>query len=448
MDYQINLPPHVRTLMKRFSDEGFLIYPVGGCVRDALLGKKISDWDFTTNATPDEMLVFLPEGKCENNFGTVLVPSEDGVFEITPFRTESMYTNNRHPSEVTWAQTLEEDVQRRDFTMNALAYDVQNATIIDLVNGVDDINNQIIRTVGNPYERFQEDALRMLRAIRFSAQLGFTLDPRTLQAIHDEAGRIQSISWERIRDEMTKLICSPYVSLRTFDMLRSTGLLAYILPELDVCFGVEQKSPNRHHTTDVATHLVNTLIHCPTTKPHVRWAALLHDIGKASTRLVDAQGVTTFHNHEIVGASLAEDIAHRLRMSRHDREAIVKLVRYHMFTVEDTQTDKAVRRFIRRIGKDLIQDMLDLRTADRLGSGTRETSWRTELFKKRILEVQEEPFEIRDLAIKGDFVMKTCGLQPGPKVGEILAQLFDDVIEGRVQNTQEALEKRLDEITS
>lgn len=446
MDYQINLPPHVRAIMKRFADHGFEMYPVGGCVRDALLDKHISDWDFTTNATPDDMLAFLPEGKCENDFGTVLVPHEDGVFEITPFRTESMYTNNRHPSEITWAQTLEEDVQRRDFTMNALAYDAQNTTIIDLVNGVDDINNQIIRTVGDPHERFTEDALRMLRAIRFSAQLGFTLDPHTLQAIGDEAERIRSISWERIRDEMTKLICSPHVSLNTFEMLRSTGLLAYILPELDACFGVEQVSPNRHHTTDVATHLINTLIHCPTTKPYVRWAALLHDIGKATTRLIDDRGVTTFHNHEIVGASLAENIAQRLRMSRHDRETIVKLVRYHMFTVEDTQTDKAVRRFIRRVGKEHIQDMLDLRTADRLGSGTRETSWRTELFKKRILEVQEQPFEIRDLAIKGDYIMKECGLKPGPRVGEILAQLFDDVIEGRIQNTHEALEKRLREI--
>lgn len=446
MDYQINLPPHVLSLARLFAEKGFKLYPVGGCVRDSLLRKEVTDWDFTTNATPEQMMSFMPLAKYENDFGTVLVPGDFGVMEITPFRTESMYENNRHPSSIEWATSLEEDVQRRDFTMNALAYDMQTQSILDHVQGHTDIQHKVIRTVGDPHARFQEDALRMLRAIRFSAQLDFTIEPLTLRAIHEEASRIKSISWERIRDEMTKIICAPHVSLDTFEVLRSTGLLGYILPELEACYGVEQASPNRHHTSDVATHLIRALVNCPSSSPAVRWATLLHDIGKASTREVDASGTTTFHNHEIIGAEQAEAIATRLRMSRKDKELIVRLVRYHMFSVEDTQTDKAIRRFIKRVGKEHIQDMLDLRTADRLGSGTPETSWRTELFKKRIVEVQEQPFEIRDLAIKGEHIMKELGLKPGPRIGELLAILFEDVVENRVPNTLEDLMNRLREI--
>jgi len=463
MAYQMDLPEHVRTFTDLFFDRGYRVYPVGGCVRDSLLGKLVVDWDFTTDCTPEMMLTFIPHAKYENSFGTVLVPiilsaDETQLFEITPFRTESMYTNNRHPDAIEWAKTLDEDVQRRDFTINALAYDIQSATIIDLVEGKHDLEARCIRAVGNPKIRFQEDALRMLRAIRFSAQLGFTIEEKTLLALSEQSHLIQNISWERIRDELTKIIMAPQKPEPSpqhstsdqpspFLLLHQTGLLKYILPELDACFGVDQKSPERHHQFDVGTHLVEALRNCPSTNPVVRWATLLHDIGKAQTRAVDPDtGITTFYNHEVVGAEQADALARRLKFSKKDRELLVNLIRQHMFSVEETQTDKSIRRFIRRVGKEHIQDMLDIRTADRLGSGTPETSWRTELFKKRIDDVQEMPFEIRDLAIKGEHIMEKLALKPSPIVGTILKALFEEVVDGTLTNELEALIARMEEL--
>lgn len=454
MAYQIDLPDHVVSFANLFFSKGYQVYPVGGCVRDSLLQKPITDWDFTTDCTPEKMLEFIPHAKYENSFGTVLVPIKLAdettiIFEITPFRTESMYTDSRHPGAIEWAKTIDEDVQRRDFTINAIAYDIQNKKLIDLVEGERDILARCIRAVGDPKIRFQEDALRMLRAIRFSAQLGFTIEENTFKALTELAPTIQNISWERIRDELNKIITAPQQgdSLSPFLLLHQSGLLAYILPELDACFGVDQKSPERHHTNDVATHLLDALRFCPSQNPIVRWATLLHDIGKAQTREVDPEsGITTFYNHEVVGAQQAEEIARRLRFSKKDRELLVKLVRYHMFSVEESQTDKSIRRFIRRVGKDHIQDMLDIRTSDRLGSGTPESSWRTELFKQRIIDVQKQPFEIRDLAIKGEHIMDRLGIKPSPAIGRILKALFDEVADGTLENELEPLLDRLEEI--
>lgn len=438
------LPPTIDVLMETFRKASYTIYVVGGPVRDMLLGKAIDNWDFATNATPDQILELFPDARYENDYGTVLVPftlkAEEprAMAEITPFRKEGTYKDNRHPDSVTWAKTIEEDVRRRDFTINAMAYD--GTELIDIVGGQDDLQRKIVRAVGEPEKRFIEDALRMLRAIRFATQLGFSIDPKTQEAISENAALLKNISWERIRDEFLKILASNRPAEGVL-LLHETGLLIHFLPEFEACFGVEQKSPERHHVHDVATHLIESLRHCPSADPITRLGALIHDIGKPLTRAIDEKGVTTFYDHEIVGAEMADVIAQRLRLSKDQRERLVKLVRYHMFAVTEEQTDKTIRRFIRKVGIETIQDLLDIRTGDRLGSGVPETSWRTELFKKRLEEVQHLPFTIHDLNISGEDVMKILDLQPGRKVGEVLERLFEMVDSGEVKNEEEALRK-------
>lgn len=441
MVQKLTLPGPVKEFMHTFRDNGFAIFVVGGPVRDMLMDTKVSDWDFATNATPQNILKLFAGSKYENTFGTVIVPFDGTVYEVTPFRREGRYSDNRHPDDIEWAETIEEDVLRRDFTMNALAYDGEK--LVDEVEGHSDIMSKTIRAVGKPSKRFEEDALRMIRAIRFYAQLGFDIEEKTLKAIQEKAPLIKNVSWERIHDEFMKILASDRAADAIL-LLKDAGLLEMIMPEFTRCFGVEQKSPGRHHTDDVGTHLIKTLRNCPSDDPVVRFAALIHDIGKTETRDIDKKtGITTFYNHEIVGANIANAIGERFRLSKKDRFKLVKLVRYHMFSVGEEQTDKAIRRFIRRIGKDNIQDMLDIRTGDRIGSGVPETSWRTELFKKRIVEVQKRPFEIRDLKINGNDVMQELGLKAGPEIGTILKALFEKVADGELKNEREFLLEEL-----
>lgn len=448
---QFTVPQFVEKFMNAFRENGYEIYIVGGPVRDMILGRPVTDWDFASNATPEQTLELFDNGKYENEFGTVLVPvhpedspdEENHVFEVTPYRHEGSYSDSRHPDSVTWAETIEEDVQRRDFTINALAFD--GSEVLDIVGGQKDIEDKLVKAVGDPNKRFEEDALRMMRAIRFAAQLGFIIDHPTLEAIQKNAQSIRDISWERIQDEFLKILASPNPADGVL-MLKSTGILPHIMPELQRCFGVEQKSPGRHHIYDVGTHSIEALRHCPSEDPITRFAALIHDIGKPETRDIDAEtGITTFYNHEIVGAQIAKNIAERFRLSKKNRNKLVTLVRYHMFSVSEDQTDKAVRRFIKRIGKENIEDMMDLRTGDRVGSGVPPTSWRTEAFKDKIIEVQKKPFEIRDLKIGGQDVMQELGIKPGPEIGRILSEIFELVADSQLQNDRETLLKKLNE---
>lgn len=441
----ITLPNHIIRFMNTFKKNGFAIYVVGGAVRDLLMGKAVANWDFTTDATPQEILKLFPDGFYNNQFGTVGIAQEiynkKYVFEVTTFRKEDAYKDKRHPSKITWAKTIQEDLARRDFTINAIAYDGKK--IIDPYDGQEDLKNKMIAAVGDPDRRFSEDALRLMRAVRFTSELGFLIDEKTRLSIQKNAQRITYISWERIRDELLKIMESVYPEEGILFM-KNTGLLGFILPELDVCFMIQQKSPKRHHIYDVGTHLVMSLKHCPSKDPIVRLAALLHDIGKAKTYRKDEKtGLITFYNHEVVGTKMAITIADRLHLSVKQKEKFVRLVQYHQFTVTELQTDKAVRRFIREVGKEYLQDMLDLRTADRLGSGATSTSWRLELFKKRLIEVQKQPFTVSDLKIDGNDVMRVLKIKPGPKVGEILKNLFDRVVEGKLKNEQGVLLKEL-----
>jgi len=446
----VKLPTDVLSFMKQIRESGFEVYVVGGAVRNLLLHREVTNWDFTTSATPEEILALFPDNFYHNTYGTVTVKLADNLFEITPFRKESNYEDNRHPAQIEWAKTLEEDLARRDFTINAMALRVVSLPqgkldyeINDLFEGKKHLEEKIIKTVGDPSKRFQEDGLRLMRAVRFASQLGFLIDEDTRKAMQENADRIKNISWERIRDELLKIIASDHPAEGIL-FLRNTNLLKHILPELDVAFSVPQKSPKRHHIYDVGTHMVMALAACPSKDPITRFATLLHDIGKVQTFRKDGEtGIITFYNHEVIGMQQATQIAARLRLSNDQKEKFVRLIQYHQFTVSEIQTDKAVRRFIREVGKEYLQDMLDLRTGDRIGSGSTPTSWRLDLFKKRLIEVQKEPFAVKDLKIDGTDVMKTLNIKPSKQVGDVLDALFEKVVNGKIKNEREELLKQI-----
>ncbi len=444
---EVQLPKPVQDILNKFDAAGFEIYIVGGAVRDFLMDRPVNDWDFTTNATPEEILKVVPEGFYDNVFGTVglVVPEFEKQFEITTYRTEQGYSDNRRPDKVSWGKSLEEDLSRRDFTINSLAL-TKNLKTIDLYKGQEDIDKKLIRAVGNADERFSEDALRMMRAVRIAAEIGFKIEEKTFEAIKKNAPLINKIAKERIKDELFKIIASPnpYDGMVLF---RDSGLSQEILPELEKCFGVEQKSPGRHHIYDVGTHLLMALKFCKSTDPITRFATLIHDIGKPQTYKKLPTGTITFYNHEMVSTKIAQNIADRLRLSRKETDKLVTLVRWHQFTVDERQTDSAIRRVIRNVGLENIDDMLALRVADRLGGGARETSWRLEEFKTRLVEVQKQPFAVKDLKINGNDVMKELNLKPGKEIGVILNKIFDEVVENKLENKKETLIDRLKTIS-
>ncbi|PIZ62233.1 hypothetical protein COY16_04885 [Candidatus Roizmanbacteria bacterium CG_4_10_14_0_2_um_filter_39_13] len=444
----LKLPNFVGGFMKQFSDARHKIFLVGGTVRGLIMDHPVNDWDFTTDATPQEIMKLFPHSYYNNQFGTVGIPMKQGedslVFEVTTHRKESEYTNVRHPDKVEWSKDLNEDLARRDFTINAIAYDGE--TLFDPYNGQKDISDRIIRAVGDPDKRLKEDALRLMRAIRQAAQLGFLIEKNTKDSIQKNSHLITSISWERIRDEFFKILSSKNPADGIL-FLRSAHILKSILPEVEAGFGVDQKSPQRHHIFDVGTHSVESLRHCPSEKVITRFATLIHDIGKVETyQKEEKTGIITFYNHEVVGEQQAAQIADRFKLSKEEKKQLVMLVRQHQFTVSEDQSDKALRRFIRQIGVENIDEMIALRTGDRLGSGAKETSWRTELFKKRLVEVQNVPFSIHDLKITGEDVMKELEIKPGPPVGEIMKQLFEMVDDEKLKNERKELLVELQKI--
>lgn len=450
----LTIPPIVTQSVATIHDAGFSVYLVGGCVRNILMGIDVTDWDLTTNATPDQIQTLFPDSYYENTYGTVKVPfdSEKKQFiEITTFRKESNYSDGRHPESVEWGNTIEDDLSRRDFTCNAIAIDISSGTfnselLVDPYDGQSDIKQKIIRAVGDPQERFAEDALRLMRAIRFATQLAFTIEENTWNAIVQTHALIEKVSWERIRDELLKILSSqtPDTGITLLD---DAKLLAYILPELIKGKGVSQERPGRHHVNDVYTHNLLALHHTPSTDPIVRLATLLHDVGKPDVAQADENGLVIFHNHEVVGAKIVHAIAERLRLSKKQKEKIVTLVRWHMFSVDETVTEHAVRKFLRRVGVENVSDMIDLRIGDRLGSGTQTAeSWRLIRFKDMIEKELNPPFSVNDLAIDGTDIMKELNIKPGPQVGTLLHQLFDEVDADLSLNTKEYLIKRIHEL--
>ncbi len=436
------LPKEVADILDKFKKAGFQIYIVGGSVRDLLMDRPVHDWDFTTDAKPEEILKIFPEGFYDNKFGTVGVSMGSEVFEITTMRKEGVYKDFRHPTEVSWTNKVEEDLARRDFTINALALSA-DGTIIDPYGGQKDIQDGIIRAVGDPNRRFKEDALRLMRAVRIAAQLEFEIEEKTYSAVKENRELIKEVAWERIRDELFKLLASsnPYIGIVS---LREAGILEIILPELERCFGVKQEGPKHARVYDIGEHALLTLQSTPSQDPLVRLAALLHDIGKPDTVKIDNTGNVTFYNHDLIGGRLALEIAKRFNLSKKQTDKFYRLIRWHLFTVDEKQTDSAIRRFIKNIGLENINDMLALRIGDRLGGGTQKAmSWRMEKFGERIAQVLHKPFSITDLKVNGKDIMETLNIPPGPKVGEILQKLFEEVLEDSSKNTREYLLERM-----
>lgn len=450
------LPDKVINILSKLQKAGFDAYVVGGAVRDLLTGRPVDDWDFTADAVPDEIQKVFPGSFYDNKFGTVGIPiksqrsnikNQNGaeVYEVTTFRTEQGYSDKRRPDKVEWGKSLEEDLSRRDFTINAMAVKTESNeqkamsnVLIDPFGGQKDLENKLIRAVGDSNERFSEDALRMMRAIRLGAELGFGIEEKTLEAIKANKDLIKNISWERIRDEFLKIIGSHFPA-DGVKLLHSTELLEIILPELVKGAGVPQGG---HHIYDVFTHGLESLRFCPSQDLWVRLATLLHDVGKPDTMVI-RDGKPTFYNHEVVGARLVKNIADRLRLPREKRDFLWKMVRWHMFAYNPEMTDCAIRRFMRRVGKEDIPKMMELRVGDRKGGGSRETSWRLEELKRRIAGLMNDPLTVADLKIDGFDVMKVLNSKPGPVIGKVLNFLFEEVLEDPCKNNREYLLSRI-----
>jgi poly(A) polymerase/tRNA nucleotidyltransferase (CCA-adding enzyme) len=457
----MTIPKEVKTVIEKLEKKGFEAYAVGGCVRDFLLDKEPEDWDIATSAKPEEIQKIFPENFYENRFFTVTVRTGSkkpklGEIEITTFRSEAKYTDKRHPDEIKFAKTIEEDLARRDFTINAIALKTEKSkfNFIDPFNGQEDLKNRTIRAVGSADERFREDALRMVRAIRFAATLSavgkdWEIEEKTRQAIKKNSIGLKVISQERIRDEIMKIIMSEKAA-QGIELLRELGLMKYIIPELEEGYGVGQ---NKHHIYECYDHNLRSLGFAAKKKfnKYVRIAALLHDIGKPRSK--SGQGPdATFYNHEVIGAKMADKILNRLKFPKKDIEKIVKLVRYHLFyyNVEEV-SESSVRRLVSQVGTENMEELLQVRMADRIGSGVPKAEpYKLRHLKYIIEKVSLDPISVKMLKISGNDVMKILGIQPGPKVGQTLDILLGQVLSDPKKNKKEYLEeetKKLGELS-
>jgi len=451
---KFKIPEEVSYVTKALKDAGFEAYLVGGCVRDLFMGRKPKDWDITTNALPEQIIPLFPKTFYENDFGTVGLVNENvtdetlKIIEITPYRIESAYSDHRRPDKVEFSKSILDDLKRRDFTINAIAYDAETGDIVDPFAGVADLARGIIKTVGDPKERFFEDGLRILRAVRFHVQLGFPLDSETESSILENRDILKEVSKERVKDEFVKIIMSANPSGGLF-LLRKLGLLHYIIPELEESFDVEQ---NQAHSYDVWNHLLKTVQHSADKNYplHVRLSALLHDIAKPRTRRWDKEtGIWTFYGHEVVGSHVTREILENLKFSRETIDKVTNLVRWHMF-FSDTEkiTHSAVRRLIANVGKENVWDLIDMRMCDRIGTGRpKESPYRLRKFKSMIEEVMRDPISVGMLKINGKGIIDLLAISPGPKIGQILNALLEEVLEEPNLNDEEYLSKRTIELS-
>jgi len=443
-----DIPAPVRNVAKVLREAGFDAYLVGGCTRDLMLSRAPKDWDLTTNAHPDQIVVLFENSYCNNDYGTVgvVTESEDEklkVVEVTPYRAESGYSDARRPDEVRFGVSLQEDLARRDFTVNAIALDPESLVIIDPFGGLDDLNAKRLVAVGVAQERFAEDALRMMRAVRFAAELDFVIDADTMTAIFANAENLKRISWERIRDEFTKMLMSGN-PMQGIIFLEKLGLLPYVMPELLDSIKIEQ---NQAHAFDVYEHLLRSMQHAADKGwPLIlRMAALLHDVGKPATRRFSEEKKDwTFYSHEVVGAKMAKVILDRMKYPKDFRDVAVKLVRWHMFFSDPDQiTLSAVRRTIRNVGEEHIHDLLSLRICDRVGTGRpKEQPFRFRTYKAMVDEALRDPISVKMLKIDGSRIMAITGEKPGPKLGHTLLALLEEVLDDPAKNTEDYLEPR------
>jgi len=444
-----DVAPAALEVCRRLVEGGHSAQIVGGCVRDVLLGRPAKDWDVATSAHPEDVQsVFrrtVPTGIAHGTV-TVLIVGES--IEVTTYRGEGAYSDARRPDHVVFGVTLEEDLARRDFTMNAMAYDPVVDKVVDPFGGRADLAARVIRAVGDPAARFAEDGLRVMRALRFAATLEFSVEPATEAAIPSALGSLARVSAERVRDELLKLLGAQKPSIG-LEIAERTGVLGVILPELVEGVGVMQ---NRHHRFDVWRHTLASVDGTPG-DAIVRLGTLLHDVAKPRTAAPkpDAPGEFTFYRHDSLGADMADAVARRLRLSNKERERIVALVAHHMFWYSPEWSDATVRRFIRRVGPELLPDLFALRTGDVVGRGFGEDP-ENELgeLRRRVEKVmaEDQALSIGDLAVDGADVMRVLGVGPGPIVGDTLRALLEEVLEDPELNTRERLLERLAALAS
>jgi len=453
------IPKEVKSVVAELGKHGFEAYVVGGCVRDMLLGREPEDWDVATSATPEQVQKIFPDNFYENKFFTVTVRTESldpklNEIEVTSYRSDLRYGDRRHPEEVQYAKTIEEDLARRDFTVNAIALmpklglgktKPSLGEIIDPFDGRKDLKAKRIRAVGVPQARFQEDALRMMRGVRFCATLGFSLDPETKKAMAKNASLLKEISQERIRDEFAKVIMAEKAK-GGVETLRELGLFQYIIPELVEGYGVTQ---NKHHIYTVWEHNLLSLAYAVKQKWsfEIRLASLLHDVGKPRVKKGEGKD-STFYGHEVVGARLAKQILSRLKFPQKTIEKIGTLVRYHLFYYNVGEvTEASIRRLIKNVGPENTEELLQVRMADRIGSGVPKAEpYKLRHLRYLIDKVSQDPISSKMLMVKGDDVMSILGIAPGPQIGWILDALLAAVLEDPKKNEKNVLTKYVKEL--
>ncbi len=447
------IPKEVQHVADTLEHRGFEAYLVGGCVRDLLIGKTPKDWDITTDAHPTEIESLFPDTYLNNDFGTVGVVNKETenealrIVEVTPFRTESEYSDSRRPDSVSFGVSLAEDLKRRDFTVNAIAYRLKDEKIVDLFEGEGDIKHRRLRAVGEATERFKEDALRMMRAVRLAVELDFVIEGETMRAISENSANLERISKERIRDEFIRILNSKQ-PMQGIIFLEKLGLLQYIAPDLLTGIGVEQ---NQAHAYDVYEHLLRTMQHAADKDWDfdIRLAGLFHDVSKPHTRRwSDEKKDWTFHGHEVVGAKMTKKALQDLKFPREKIERVVKLVRWHMFFSDPDQVSlSAVRRTISNVGEENIWDLLKLRRCDRIGTGRpKEQPFRLRKYTAMVEEALRDPISVKMLKIDGTRIMELTRERPTKKLGDTLNALLEEVLDDPLKNTPEYMEQRAVEL--
>lgn len=460
----MNLPSYIEAILSTLHEAGFEAYVVGGAVRHLAMGEpaeRLDNWDIASSAAPEQVQALFPDSFYENKFGTVTVVTTVGevkrLVEITPYRIEGRYSDKRHPDQVTFTHSLDEDLARRDFTINAMALGLAKAKhkaakgvvvsndylLHDPFGGMQDLKARVVRAVGDPVERFSEDALRMLRAARFATTLGFTIEPATRAAIQKQAAHLKEISSERVRDEFSKIVMAGQPDAGII-LLRELGLLTYIMPELEQGVGIEQRGPHRF---DVFKHNTLALKFAALEGADLglRLAALLHDIAKPATRAETPEGTYTFYGHNVVGAKMAEQILERLKYPKQLVARVSNLVYHHLFFYDvGVVTESSVRRLLVNVGKENIKDLISLRLFDRQSTPVpKRKPYKLRHLEYMIDRVLADPLAVTELAIDGSDVMKTLAIEPGPRVGLLLKALFAEVLDEPKLNERGTLLKRL-----
>lgn len=452
LEMHYRVPAEVTKVEEALRSAGYEAYLVGGCVRDLIVGREPKDWDVTTNATPEQIQTVFPDSFYENDYGTVGVKtgSEDSrlaIIEITPYRLESGYSDKRRPDQVTFGTSLLEDLARRDFTINAIALESSKGHLIDPYDGQKDIKDKLVRAVGDASLRFNEDALRMLRAVRLVAELGFGIDGATAAAISENSKHLSHVSRERVRDELIRILNSKE-PMNALVLAQKLGILEYISPDLIRGVGVEQ---NQAHSYDVFEHLMRTMQHAADKEWDfdVRLAGLFHDVSKPETRRwSDEKKEWTFHGHEVVGSRVTKKALEDLHFPRETIDKVTKLVRWHMFFSDPEQiTLSAVRRMIKNVGEENIWDLLNLRICDRVGTGRpKEQPFRFRKYKAMVDQALRDPISVGMLKTDGAHIMDMFHVEPGPRIGWTLNALLEEILDDADKNTSEYLDTRTKEL--